>query len=141
MTHFLLLKIALGYGNPSRRPTRILPLSAINLVLFCAREQILLRPRKSPPVGSVRISRLNKLIFRVFFKSAINILKDCESQAGAVARSYFSLALTLEESGLFDEMEEAKVQLHICLKGVKGLVNNKDLTEDFFQQFVLFCHQ
>lgn len=139
MTHFLLLKIALRYGNRSRQPTHIQPLSAINLVLSCAREQILLRPRKFS-VGSVRIS-VSLSDTRVFFKCAINILKDCESQVGAVARSYFGLALTLEENGLFDEMEEAKVQLHISLKGLKALVNKEDLTEDFFKQFVLFCHQ
>jgi hypothetical protein len=77
----------------------------------------------------------------VFYKSAIDILKDCESQAGAVARSYFSLVLTLEESGLFDEMEEAKIQLHIFLEIAEGLINTEDLTEEFFQRFVLLCHQ
>lgn len=100
------------------------------MVLFCAREQILLRARKLPScLGSH---------FFFFFKSAIDILKDCESQVGAVARSYFSLALTLKENGLFDKMEKAKVQLHIPLKSMKSLVNKDDLTEDFFQQFVLF---
>lgn len=58
-----------------------------------------------------------------------------------MARSYFSLALALEEDGLFDEMREAKVQLHILLKSIKGLVNKEGLTEDFFQQLILFCHQ
>lgn len=96
--------------------------------------------RVSYPVASAHIRVLLSDI-RAFFKSAINILKDCESQVGAVARSYFSLALTLEENGLFDEMEEAKIQLHILLESIKGLVNKDDLTEDFFQQFVLFCHQ
>lgn len=92
-------------------------------------------------LGSLPRSRADLTQIEYFLSLRLIFSEVASLRWGAIARSYFSLALALEEDGLFDEMREAKVQLHILLKSIKGFVNKEGLTEDFFQQLILFCHQ
>ncbi|KAJ8121792.1 hypothetical protein ONZ43_g1845 [Nemania bipapillata] len=77
----------------------------------------------------------------VFFRSAVDILKDCESREGSCIRSKFALAVTLEEKGDFDEAETLFEDALAFMKNLGKASDRDQLTEESFEQFVLYCHR
>jgi hypothetical protein len=75
------------------------------------------------------------------FKTAIRILNDCESQDVAVLRSKFALSKAFNEIGAFDEAKHLMQDITKALAALDNSINESDLTEDYFEQFVLYCHR
>lgn len=90
-------------------------------------------------------SELAQPFYRVLFHSAIDVLKNCESQEGAVLRSKFVLAETLQEMGHFEKSDNIRREIWETAKLMDALVgrNKKmtDLKEEDFEKFVLNAHR
>ena len=80
-------------------------------------------------------------------QSALSILSLCESRSGAALRAKFALAATLMTAGDTVEGERLKEEVMILLRNLK--LNERkgwdghmeSLSEQFFDEFVLFCHR
>ncbi|KAI0873975.1 P-loop containing nucleoside triphosphate hydrolase protein [Hypoxylon argillaceum] len=92
-------------------------------------------------IGTLLRSRGDLPRAATFFRSAIDILKDCESREGGTARSRFALAVTLEEIGDFDEAETYFEDVTAFMKKLGKAADRDQLTEESFEQFVLYCHR
>ncbi|KAJ8130566.1 hypothetical protein O1611_g3068 [Lasiodiplodia mahajangana] len=92
-------------------------------------------------IGTLLRARGDLIIAAAFFRSAVNILKDSESREGGCARSRFALALTLEEIGDFDEAQAILEDVIAFMKKIGKVADRDQLREEYFEQFVLYCHR
>jgi hypothetical protein len=90
---------------------------------------------------SVRLWFADCCLNSQFLRSAVDILALCEAQTGATARSKFLLANILKEMGTFDEVDELLRGVEADLGQIGREVTANTLTEEFMEQFVLYCHR